>query len=86
MQKNWYNQFWTLPALSVTDAYTTHLLVYTMIKLLLLLQACGLHNQVMTLGQLLKTNSATLAVLLMKTIAMNYSIPAYRSVIKIKKN
>ena len=39
----------------------------------------------MTLGQLLKTNSTALAVLLMKTIAINHSIPAYGSVIKINK-
>ena len=34
---------------------------------------------------MLKTNSTALPVLLMKTIAINHSIPAYGLVIKIKK-
>ena len=54
------------------------------IIIMIIIQACGLHNQVMTLGQLLKTNLAALAVFLMKTMAINHSIPAYGSVIKIK--
>ena len=68
-----------------TTPFSAGYLSLVIILLLLLLQTCGLHNQVITYEHYWKANLPASPVLLMKAIAINVaSNPTYGSVTKIK--